>query len=85
MKEYEKHAVKAAMTGSVEEALHALMVNPLVFDYDKAYLVDLAKNYSNGTFSQDVFKKRLNSFNLTESKLLKNDLHLCNYQKVLNK
>ena len=43
-------------------------------DYDKAYLVDLAKNYSNGTFSQDVFKKRLNSFNLTESKLLKNDV-----------
>ena len=37
MKEYEKHAVKAAMTGSVEEAMHALMVNPLVFDYDKAY------------------------------------------------
>lgn len=37
MKEYEKHAVKAAMTGDVSEALHALMVNPLVFDFDKAY------------------------------------------------
>lgn len=37
MKDYEKHAVKAAMTGSVEEALRALMINPLVFDYDKAY------------------------------------------------
>jgi len=37
MKNYEKHAVKAAMTGSVDEAMKALMVNPLVFDYDKAY------------------------------------------------
>ena len=37
IKNYEKHAVKAAMTGSVHEAMYALMVNPLVFDYDKAY------------------------------------------------
>ena len=37
MKNYERHAVKAAMTGDVDEALRALMVNPLVFDYDKAY------------------------------------------------
>ena len=34
---YEKHAVKAAMYGDVTEAMQALMVNPLVFDYDKAY------------------------------------------------
>ena len=37
MMDYEKRAVKAAMTGSVEEALRALMINPVVFDYDKAY------------------------------------------------
>ena len=37
MKAYERHAVKAAMTGNVDEALKALMINPLVFDYDKAY------------------------------------------------
>ena len=37
MKQYERHAVKAAMTGDVDEALRALMINPLVFDYDKAY------------------------------------------------
>ncbi len=37
MKAYEKHAVKAAMTGDVDEAMKALMINPLVFDYDKAY------------------------------------------------
>lgn len=37
VKAYEKHAVKAAMTGDVHEALQALMINPLVFDYDKAY------------------------------------------------
>lgn len=37
IKAYEKHAVKAALTGDKDEALRALMINPLVFDYDKAY------------------------------------------------
>ena len=32
MKEYEKHAVKAAIYGSKEEALRALVMNPLVGD-----------------------------------------------------
>jgi len=50
MKAYEKHAVKAAMTGDVDEALKALMINPLVFDYDKAYdcffdLLDAHREY----------------------------------------
>lgn len=36
MKAYEKHAVKAALTGDEDEALRALMINPLVFDYHKA-------------------------------------------------
>ncbi len=50
MKAYEKHAVKAAMTGDVDEALRALMINPLVFDYDKAYdcfyeLLEAHKDY----------------------------------------
>ena len=36
MKAYEKHAVKAALTGDEDEALKALMINPLVFDYHKA-------------------------------------------------
>lgn len=36
MKAYEKHAVKAALTGDEDEALKALMINPLVFDYKKA-------------------------------------------------
>ncbi len=45
-------------------------------DYNKGYLVDLAKSYSNATFGQDVFKKRLNSFNLNESKLLKNEVYI---------
>ena len=43
-------------------------------DYDKYYLVDLAKNFAKGDFSQDAFKNRLNSYNITESKLLKFDL-----------
>ncbi len=37
IKAYEKHAVKAAMTGDVDEAIRALMINPLVFDYHKAF------------------------------------------------
>ncbi len=37
MKAYEKHAVQAALTGSVDEAMRALLINPLVFDYKKAY------------------------------------------------
>ncbi len=50
MKAYEKHAVKAAMSGDVDEALRALMINPLVFDYDKAYdcfyeLLEAHKDY----------------------------------------
>lgn len=36
MKAYEKHAVKAALTGDESEAMKALMINPLVFDYHKA-------------------------------------------------
>ena len=36
IKAYEKHAVKAALTGNVDEALQALMINPLVFDAHKA-------------------------------------------------
>ena len=36
VKAYEKHAVKAALTGDKDEALRALLVNPLVGDYKKA-------------------------------------------------
>ena len=37
MKSYEKHAVNAALTGDEDEALRALLINPLVGDYNKAY------------------------------------------------
>ena len=37
MKAYEKHAVNAAIQGDVDEAMRALLINPLVFDYKKAY------------------------------------------------
>jgi 6-phospho-beta-glucosidase len=37
MKAYEKHAVKAALTGDEDEAVRALLINPLVADYKKAY------------------------------------------------
>ena len=36
MKAYEKHAVKAALTGDEDEAMRALLINPLVGDYKKA-------------------------------------------------
>ncbi len=36
MKAYEKHAVNAALTGDEDEAMRALLINPLVFDYHKA-------------------------------------------------
>ena len=36
MKAYEKHAVKAALTGDENEAMRALLINPLVGDYKKA-------------------------------------------------
>ncbi|MDD3171351.1 MAG: 6-phospho-beta-glucosidase [Bacilli bacterium] len=37
MKAYEKHAVKAALTGDEDEAIRALLINPLVLDYKKLY------------------------------------------------
>lgn len=37
IKAYEKHAVVAALTGDEDAAMRALMINPLVFDYHKAY------------------------------------------------
>lgn len=37
MKAYERHAVNAALTGDEDEAMRALLINPLVFDYKKAY------------------------------------------------
>ena len=36
IKAYEKHAVKAALTGDEDEAMRALLINPLVGDYKKA-------------------------------------------------
>ena len=35
MKAYEKHAVNAALTGNEDEAIRALLINPLVGDYNK--------------------------------------------------
>ena len=35
MKAYEKHAVKAALTGDEDEAIRALLINPLTGDYNK--------------------------------------------------
>ena len=37
IKAYEKHAVKAALEGDIDEAIRALMINPLVFDHQKAW------------------------------------------------
>lgn len=35
MKAYEKHAVNAALTGDEDEAMRALLINPLCHDYNK--------------------------------------------------
>ena len=35
MKAYEKHAVNAALTGDEDEAIRALLINPLTGDYNK--------------------------------------------------
>src|SRR5690606_29411640 len=37
MKAYEKHSVNAALTGDRDEAMRALMINPLVWDYKRGY------------------------------------------------
>lgn len=36
VKEYEKYTVKAAMSGSVEDAMNALLIHPLIGDWDNA-------------------------------------------------
>lgn len=50
MKSYEKNAIKAAMTGDVNSAFRALLINPLTGDWDKLYpcfyeLLDAHINY----------------------------------------
>lgn len=50
MKAYEKHAVQAAIHGDVDEAMRALLINPLVGDYKSFYpcfmeLLDAHKPY----------------------------------------
>jgi 6-phospho-beta-glucosidase len=37
MKAYERHAIRAGITGDEDEAFKALMINPLVWDYKKTY------------------------------------------------
>lgn len=37
MKAYEKSAIKAALTGNVDDAYRALLINPLTGDWDKLY------------------------------------------------
>lgn len=58
MKAYEKHAVKAALTGDRDEAMRALMINPLVWDYKKGYacfneMLEAHKPYLPQFFKED--------------------------------
>lgn len=55
VKAYERHAVKAALTGSKDEAMRALMINPLVFDYDKAYACFNEMLEANRTYLPEFF------------------------------
>lgn len=58
MKAYEKHSVKAALNGDRDEAMRALMINPLVWDYKKAHacfneMLEAHKPYLPQFFKED--------------------------------
>lgn len=58
MKAYERHAVKAALTGDDDEAMRALLINPLVFDYKKAYPCYLELKEAHKTYLPQFFKEK---------------------------
>jgi len=64
IKAYEKHAVNAALTGDEDEAMRALLINPLVFDYHKAYpcfqeLKEAHKEYLPQFFKEEKWWRKL--------------------------
>lgn len=58
MKAYEKHSVAAALSGSVDEAMRALLINPLVFDYKKAYPCFLELLEAHKPYLQQFYKDK---------------------------
>ncbi|HNZ50437.1 MAG TPA: 6-phospho-beta-glucosidase [Bacilli bacterium] len=58
MKAYEKHAVKAAISGDEDEAMRALLINPLVFDYKKAYPCFQELKQAHKEFLPQFFKEK---------------------------
>lgn len=57
MKAYERHAVQAAITGDDDEAMRALLINPLVLDYKKAYPCFLELKEAHKQYLPQFFKE----------------------------
>lgn len=57
MKAYERHAVQAAITGDDDEAMRALLINPLVLDYKKAYPCYLELKEAHKQYLPQFFKE----------------------------
>lgn len=58
IKAYEKHSVEAALTGDDDAAMRALMINPLVFDYHKAYPCYQELKEAHKTYLPQFFKEK---------------------------
>ena len=56
MKAYEKHAVQAAINGDIDEAVRALLINPLVGDYKSFYPCFMEMLEAHKTYLPQFFK-----------------------------
>jgi len=57
MKAYERHAVNAAINGDIDEAMRALLINPLAGDYKSFYPCFMELLEAHKTFLPQFFKK----------------------------
>lgn len=57
IKAYERHAVEAALTGDDDAAMRALMINPLVLDFKKAYPCYLELKEAHREYLPQFFKE----------------------------
>lgn len=57
IKAYERHAVEAALTGDDDAAMRALLINPLVLDFKKAYPCYLELKEAHREYLPQFFKE----------------------------
>lgn len=57
MKAYERHAVKAAITGDIDEAMRAMLINPLIGDYKSFYPCFMEMLEAHKQYLPQFFKK----------------------------